>query len=79
MNTYGARIAPSELASYRATDFRLPCCLCAVPDLDGNSAGYTEAKVHMSTEAEHFGDYMFACAKGKCGYKGTLSSDSLLV
>lgn len=70
----GHRITPEDLASYRASGFRRPCCLCAVPRLDGVSAGYTESIVVMAVDGEHAGKFALTCAENKCAYRGEVES-----
>lgn len=66
----GKRVTPSELVLYWALGFRRPCCLCAVPKLDGSSPGYSESVVVMVVNGDRFGEYVFACATARCGYQG---------
>ena len=72
MNEEGEQIHPTQLGGYKASGFHRPSCLCAVPGLDGSSAGYTESNVEMSDRGEHFGEYMLSCAgeSARCDYQG---------
>lgn len=65
----GHRVTPEDLASYRASGFRRPCCFCAVPRLNGVSVGYTESTVVIATEGEHSGKFMLTCTGNKCDYQ----------
>jgi hypothetical protein len=69
----GERITPLELALYRAPGFHRPCCLCAVPRINGSSPGYTESIVVMVMNGDHSGEYVIACATARCGYQGKRS------
>lgn len=70
----GHRVTPEDLISYRASGFRRPCCLCAVPKLDGISRGYTESTVIMAVGGEHSGGFMLTCAEDNCTYQGEAKS-----
>lgn len=73
INDLGQRVTPEALVSYRASGFRRPCCLCAVPGRDGTSPGYTESTVVIGV-GEHSGEFTIACAEGKCAYQGEINS-----
>lgn len=63
----GARVPPSELDEYRRQhDFKYPSCLCAMESLDPDA--YTEAVVFLVTTGRLAGEYVAACATGKCKY-----------
>jgi hypothetical protein len=70
INEAGERVTPSTLPTFRAEGFRRPCCLCAVPGLDGVGMGYKECSIYMCIGKQHFGKYMVGCASRKCGYRG---------
>jgi hypothetical protein len=69
----GERITPLELALYHAPGFHRPCCLCAVPRVDGSSPGYTESTVVMVVNGDRSGEYVVTCATARCGYQGKCS------
>jgi len=63
----GSRITPTDLLGHRVThEFRAPCCLCASNTATG--IGYTESAIYRPTQGPHFGEYVAACALGRCGY-----------
>lgn len=66
----GHRVTPEDLAIYRASGFRRPCCLCAVPKLDGVSSGYAESTVILAVDGEHSGGFLLTCAENNCAYQG---------
>ncbi|KAJ3522554.1 hypothetical protein NMY22_g11844 [Coprinellus aureogranulatus] len=69
-----ARVAPSNLESYRRTHrFRGPCCLCALLD----RTEYTEARIGVVETASEdsetgspalHGEYVATCPAQRCGY-----------
>ncbi|KAJ7676898.1 hypothetical protein DFH06DRAFT_1428792 [Mycena polygramma] len=61
------RVTPSDLSDYRRThQFRFPCCLCSVHEMDPNH--FTEAVVFMVTSGPLSGEFVAACARGVCRY-----------
>lgn len=68
----GHRVTPEDLISYRASGFRRPCCLCAVPKLDGASIGYTESTVVLAVDGENSGHFVSMCAGNNCAYQGQI-------
>ncbi|KAG6903994.1 hypothetical protein DXG01_013452 [Tephrocybe rancida] len=64
----GIRVTPTTLQGYRAHLFRLPSCLCALPDADGEGADYTDTHIYVSEMWEFLGEYMLGCVNKKCGY-----------
>jgi hypothetical protein len=69
VNECGARVTPSNLREYRGLyDFQGPTCMCASQGTADD--GGAEAAIFMSTMGDSVGEYVAACASGKCGYWG---------
>ena len=73
VNTDGERIPPSALSEHRLSHrFLGPCCLCPVitPAPRGGWPEFIEAAILMATGGRLSGQYIAACARGRCGYIG---------
>jgi hypothetical protein len=64
-----ARIKPSEMQEHRTSHRMLgPCCLC--PMIDMSKPDFIESAIYIASNGEQAGQFVAACAKGKCGYFG---------
>ena len=78
VNARGERVLPSNLLEYRALhEFLGPCCLCAASN-PTKEAAFTESSIFVSSTGPQAGEYVAACAKGECGYRGACNSDLIL-
>lgn len=60
------RVTPDAILDYRISHkLRCPSCLCAASDID---TAYTESAIYKSTHGTYSGEYLVACAAGRCGY-----------
>lgn len=69
MDEQGSRVDTEALLDYRTSHkFRGPSCLCASYEYIRVNTPYTESAIYMSTHGPYSGEYLIACAAGRCGY-----------
>jgi len=69
MDEQGSRVDTEALLDYRISHkFRGPSCLCASYEYIRVNTPYTESAIYMSTHGSYSGEYLIACAAGRCGY-----------
>jgi hypothetical protein len=74
----GERVTLSDFPQHRRThQFRYPCCLCSVHELDPNHV--TESVVFMVTSGNLAGEYVAACARGVCKYWGACALKNFIL
>jgi hypothetical protein len=70
----GERVTPSALETHRVTHhFRGPYCFCAISVPFSTAPASQESAIFLDdSEGELIGEYIAACARGICSYKGML-------
>jgi hypothetical protein len=80
VNAQGERVSPSELSDHRQSHrFFGPACICPAiaPASRNGGTGFIETAIFVATSGPYVGQYIAACARGRCGYLGELISESL--
>ena len=69
VNDRGERVTPSDFDAYRMShDVLGPCCLC--PFQHSDVGHFKESAIFMVGHGRFAGEYVAACAEGRCDYFG---------